>query len=114
MDHETGEARVKGLQKEFLSWVEDHYYLSALEPARFNKIRHRAFSSTFEAFRLGRVGLRSADSGIALWRKFFGWATVAGLPKDVELEVQAKCFTTSLEAFRVGAMVTGAEREHAI
>lgn len=107
MTHEEGEARVKSLQKQFLFWVEDHDYLSDLDRQRFNQLRRQAMSSTFEAFRLGRVGLKEDMESMQLWRKFFGWATVAGLPSNIELEVQAKCFITSLEAFRVGAMVTG-------
>lgn len=107
MTHNEGELRVKGLQKEFLSWVETHEYLSRLDPDRFNRIRHQAFSATFEAFRLGRVGIRTPNPH-SLWKKFFAWAMVSGLPPEVEIQVQAKCFETTLEAFRVGAMVTGA------
>ena len=108
MKHSEGEARIKSLQKGFLSWVEEHEYLKRLDPGRFNNLRRAAFSSTFEAFRLGRIGISDPEPA-QLWRKFFGWATVAGLPSDIEVEVQAMCFRTSLEAFRVGAMVTGQE-----
>jgi len=106
MTHEEGVARIKSLQKEFLLWVEEHEYLSRLDSARFNRLRKSAFSSTFEAFRLGRVGLKEEQDPLMLWRKFFGWATVVGLPGNVETDIQAKCFKTSLDAFRVGAMVT--------
>lgn len=108
MTHQEGEGRVKGLQKQFLSWVEEHEYLQGLSPDMFNEIRRNAFSSTFDAFRLGRIGIKT-DEEAGLWARFFGWATVVGLPQDVELELQVKCFQISLEAFRVGAIVTGAE-----
>lgn len=108
MTHHEGEARVKSLQKEFLSWVENHPHLGLLDHERFNHMRRQAFSSTFEAFRMGRVGF-SVTKPAALWNKFFGWAGINGLPPEVEFEVQAKCFVITLEAFRVGAMVTGQE-----
>jgi hypothetical protein len=104
MTHVEGEAKVKGLQKEFLSWVESNDNLRSLSPEQFNTLRRKAFSSTFEAFRLGVVGL-GEPAPDALWGKFFGWASIPGLTQDTELEIQAKCFRTSLEAFRVGAMV---------
>lgn len=113
MTHTEGEHRIKSLQKRFLGWVEDHEYLHALPPAEFNRIRRKAFSSTFEAFRLGRVGL-GVTTQTSLWVKFFGWASIAGLPHEVEFELQAMCFLVSLEAFRVGALVTGAEEQNAI
>lgn len=112
MTHQEGEVRIKSLQKEFLSWVETHNHLGLLDHHRFNNMRRSAFSSTFEAFRMGRVGVRGVRP-IDLWNKFFGWAQLHGLPPEVELEVQAKCFLITLEAFRVGAMVTGGD-EHAI
>lgn len=108
MTHQEGESRIKGLQKQFLTWVETHEYLKQLTPDLLNKIRRNAFSFTFEAFRLGRVGV-SSNKDSAIWNKFFGWASVVGLPQNVELELQMKCFEVSLEAFRVGALVTGAE-----
>jgi len=109
MTHEEGEVRVKALQKRFLTWVENHSYLQKLEPIQFNQIRHKAFSSTFEAFRMGRVGTGVYTDSQVLWRKFFGWALVSGLPPDIEFELQTMCFVISLEAFRAGALVTGAE-----
>lgn len=104
MTQEEGEIRVKGLQKEFLSWVEGHKALSAIPDTEFNDIRRKAFASTFEAFRLGVVGLGEPEPQ-DLWRKFFGWAGLPNLSSEVEIEIQAKCFRTSLEAFRIGAMV---------
>ncbi len=109
MTHDDGVARVKSLQKEFLHWVEEHPYLSALDHDRHNRLRRSAFKSTFEAFRLGRVGIRDEAEAMPLWSKFFGWAAVIGLPDNVELEIQAMCFRVSLEVFRVGAMVTAAK-----
>ena len=111
MRHQEGEAHIKSLQKKFLLWVEEHQVLGQLDHGRFNNIRRQAFSSTFEAFRLGRIGLKQDLDPITLWKKFFGWASVVGLPNEVELELQAKCFSTSLEAFRVGAMVTGRDND---
>lgn len=109
MKHAEGEARIKSLQKEFLLWVEEHKYLRDLDHQRFNQIRRQAFSSTFDAFRMGRVGVSPEGNAQLLWKKFFAWATVAGLPTEIEFEVQAKCFLVSLEAFRIGAMVTAGE-----
>lgn len=109
MTHQEGEARIKSLQKEFLSWVEEHPHLGLLDHDRFNQVRRQAFTSTFEAFKMGRVGIKVSPPA-ALWYKFFAWAQVQGLPRDVEFEVQAKCFIISLEAFRVGAMVTGRDQ----
>ena len=110
MTHQEGEARVKSLQKEFLTWVETHPHLGLLDHERFNQMRRQAFASTFQAFKMGRVGL-STHKPIKLWNDFFGWARLSGLPPELELEVQAKCFLVSLEAFRAGAMVTGSEED---
>lgn len=110
MEHSEGEARVKSLQKEFLLWVEEHEYLRHLDHQRFNQLRRQAFSSTFDAFKLGRVGVKPEANAQKLWNKFFAWALVAGLPPEVEMEIQAKCFLVSLEAYRVGAMVTAGDK----
>lgn len=108
MTHQEGEARVKSLQKQFLTWVENHPHLGLLDHVRFNQMRRQAMASTFHAFKLGRVGIQH-ERPISMWNDFFGWAKLSGLPPELELEVQAKCFLISLEAFRAGAMVTGYE-----
>lgn len=108
-----GEARVRALQKEFLCWVESQPYLYTLSPEDFNAIRKKAFRATFDAFRLGKVGLREGDNveqGVALWLKFVDWGVDSPeLTTMARLHLEARCFWTALNAFRAGAMVAGYE-----
>lgn len=105
-----GEQKVKALQKAFLCWVEEDEQLKTLDPRTFNLIRRQLFRATFEAFRLGVVGLGDRLEGPILWKRFFGWVddlpALRTLPLTVSSEIRARCFRTSLEAFRIGALVT--------
>jgi hypothetical protein len=109
MTHLEGEKKIKVLQKEFLSWVESHPSLRRLDPDSFNDIRHKVFRATFQAYRLGVVGLEE-DHTTGLWSYFFGWLenhpSVRELSAEVLHEIAERCFRTTLDAFRVGAMVT--------
>src|SRR5688500_5120877 len=105
----AGESRVKGLQKEFLQWVEVHPVLMRLPPSEFNGIRKKVFRATFEAFRLGIVGIDARDAR-PIWQYFFGWFDqqkgMNMLDAQTKLEVAERLFITTLEALRIGAMVS--------
>jgi hypothetical protein len=107
MRHEVAEKKVRGLQKEFLTRVEHHPVLFQMEPDDFNDLRKRVFRGTFEAYRLGVVGLDKSD--VPLWVFFFGWLdnhdAIQSLEPTVRMEVTEMCFRTALEAYRIGAMV---------
>jgi hypothetical protein len=107
MTHTEAERAVKLLQKEFLLWVEEHPVLATLDADTFEEVRHRVFRSTFYSFRLGVVGLDKVKPG--LWRHFFGWLdshpAMLTLDLDTVNLIADRCFTTALEAFRVGALV---------
>jgi hypothetical protein len=113
MTHKEGERRVKSLQKEFLGWIETEQCLFPMESAEFNAIRRRVIRTTFDAFRFGVVGLGTLNEEI-LWRYFFVWVELKGLPQDAVLEVMQKCFMITLEAFRVGAVVSACRGNHAV
>jgi len=109
MTHTEGETRIKALQKNFLCWVETHPELSQLAPEKFNRIRRRAFRATFDAFKLGRIGLLPDEQNgdEVVWDKFFDWSQVDDMAGDTLHEIRTKGFSVTLEAFRVGALVTG-------
>jgi hypothetical protein len=113
---EIAERRVKALQKEFLAKVEAHSVFYTLSPGAFNGLRKFVFRGTFEAYRLGVVGLATADRSSNLWPYFFGWletAEAADSLSDQEFdELTEMCFRTALEAYRLGAMVAS-ERDGA-
>lgn len=108
-----GERRVKALQRDFLAWVEDHPALQKLDPETYNDIRHKAFRSTFFAFRLGVVGLDNPPEG--LYKHFFGWLgthpEVKDLSPELLLAIAERCFVTSLRAFWIGVRVSAAKKE---
>lgn len=111
MTHREGEQKVKAMQKAFLCWIEAHPDLVVLPPTVFNDLRRKLFRSTFDAFRLGVVGLNGeAREGEALWQHFFGWfennPDIVALDPEVVRELTEECFRTTLEAFRLGAIVS--------
>lgn len=111
MIHREGEHKIKALQKAFLCWIEQHPDLTTLPPLAFNELRRKVFRSTFDAFRLGVVGLNGeVREGEALWQHFFGWFEnnphMDALPIEVVREIMEECFRTTLEAFRLGAIVS--------
>lgn len=110
MKHETAERKVRGLQKEFLTRVEQHPVLFQMAPNDFNDLRKRVFRGTFEAYRIGVVGLE--NSLPSTW-EFFMWLggnpAVNALPEEMRLEVTEMCLRTALAAFRIGAMVAAFE-----
>lgn len=111
MRHTTGEKMVKGLQKEFLFWVEENPIFDDIDAVAFNIIRKRVFRTTFEAFRLGVVGIETLDSNEPLWKQFFGWLTdkedgvSVDVTSEIKLALAEKGFRTTLQAFRIGSMV---------
>jgi hypothetical protein len=109
MTQHEGELHVRTIQKAYLCWVESHPGLRAMGPVAFNTIRRACIRSTFEAFRLGVVGLGEArPSAAALWRHFFGWFDAPefrALPPETQVEVQGRCFAAALSSFRIGARV---------
>lgn len=111
MRQDIAERKVRSLQKEFLTQVEEHHILFNMEPDQFNDLRKRVFRGTFEAYRLGVVGLANNDT--PLWAFFFGWLenhrSVAALDPEIRMEVTEKCFRVALEAYRIGAMVAVAK-----
>jgi hypothetical protein len=115
MKHEAAERRIKALQKELLVWIEEQGDLAGLDHETFHAIRKRVFRSTFDAYRLGYVGLDEAGD-LPLWQQFFGWlenhSAVVGLPPVARAKVAEKTFLTTLQAFRLGAMVAVNKREN--
>lgn len=106
LSHREGERRIKCLQKEFLHWVEEHPQLKELDSHLFNDLRRRAFRATFDAFRLGIVGLAEDVDREVLWNHFFGWVEVDSLPDSAAKELKEECLRVALEAFRTGALVS--------
>jgi hypothetical protein len=106
MRHETAEKKIRGLQKEFLTRIEAHPSFHELPPDLFNLIRRRVFRGTFEAYRLGVVGLDGLGKNNGLYAYFFGWVDDAAqhLNPAMHKQVVEMCFGTALEAYRVGAM----------
>lgn len=111
LSQREGEARVRSIQKRFLSWIESHPVLQTLPPEEFNDIRRRVFRSTFFAFRLGVVGLGD-EIPDGLFQQFFGWMTqhvaLRGLLPSVTMQIAERCLAVTLEAFWVGAQVNDA------
>ena len=105
MRQETAERRIKALQKQFLVSVEEHPIFHQLDTEAFNDLRKRVFRGTFEAYRLGVVGL--GNERASLFNHFFGWLDrdAAALSSDVRREVGEMCFRAALESYRIGAMV---------
>lgn len=107
MTQQEGERKIKALQKEFLMWLEDHPSVGAMAADDFDALRKSVFRGTFQAFRLGIIGIE--DSGAALRKYFFTWLeTTPYFGPTAEVHLSLECFKVSLEAFRVGALVAGA------
>lgn len=106
--HDAAERKIRGLQKEFLTRIEEHPVFHALPPDLFNAIRKRVFRGTFEAFRLGVVGHGNTGKPSDLYGHFFGWVEDAEpyLTPALHQQLVDLCFGTALEAYRVGAMVS--------
>jgi hypothetical protein len=99
--------KVKGLQRDFLAWIERHPVFYTLEPDAFNDIRKRVFRGTFEVYRLGVVGLPDDTD---LFELFFDWLNnpEAQMAPAYRREISEKCLRTALEAYRIGAQVAAA------
>jgi hypothetical protein len=110
MTQQEGEKKIKALQKEFLMWLEDHPALSSIAADDFDTLRRSVFRGTFQAFRLGIVGL---EDSISLRKYFFHWLETTPLGPSTENHISLECFRVSLEAFRVGALVAGARKREA-
>lgn len=113
MQQYEAEVCVKGLQKSFLYWIEEHEQLCALDPALFNEIRKRVFRATFATFRMGIVGL-TVDKRPDLLDVFLAWIpNIAEIDTqidwDVLSELEYRCLFATLEAFRLGALCKGAD-----
>lgn len=106
MMQEHGEKKVKSLQKEYLFWVENHAVLQNLHPTEFNAVRKKVFRQTWDAYRLGVIGLGDVTG---LFNYFFSWMdklyTTEELHERVQNEIAEQGLRITLEAFRVGAMV---------
>jgi hypothetical protein len=111
MNQFDGEKRIKALQKEFLMWLEDHPALRTMAADDFDALRRSVFRGTFQAFRLGIIGLEESD--ISLRKYFFTWLETTPLGPSTETHIAMECFRVSLEAFRVGALVAGAKKREA-
>lgn len=104
----SGEVRVKGLQRSFLSWVEGHPVLGTLNPTEFNALRKKVFRATFDHYRLGVVGVEGAGSPEEVHHSFVGWlddTAVTTLPSAIQAEVRSHCFLVALKAFHIGSQV---------
>lgn len=111
MQQDIAERKIRGLQKEFFTRVEQHPALMALPADEFNTLRKRVFRGTFSAYRLGVVGIE--QNGTAnLYDHFFGWldGAMQYLDPPHRKEVAQMCFFTALEAYRIGAMVAETRR----
>lgn len=108
MTQELAEKKIRGLQKEILTRMEDHEVFRVLSPDSFNAVRRRVFRGTFDAYRLGVVGLASVKEPDVLYASFFGWADEVqpALSPTLYDQMVDMCFGTALEAFRIGAMVS--------
>lgn len=106
--HELAEKKVKGLQKEFLVKIEQHPVFQQMEPREFNDLRKRVFRGTFEAYRLGVVGIESTTGHGDLYTRLFGWlkgTQTEYMNNQIQHEIAHLVFRTALEAYRIGAMV---------
>lgn len=101
-----GERKIKLLQKEFLIWLEDHPFTQKMDADSFDRLRRSVFRGTFQAFRLGIIGIE--DSDLQLRKYFFTWLETTPIGPTTEAHLAMECFKVSLEAFRVGALVAGA------
>jgi len=108
MQQNVAERRIKSLQKAILLQIEEHPVFHALEPRAFNDLRRRVFRGTFDAYRLGVVGIAAARAD-QLSAFFLGWfgddADLDPLSHQHRVEVTTMCLRAALEAFRLGAMV---------
>lgn len=107
MTQVEGERTIKKLQKEFLVWLEDHPALRSMGANDFDSLRRSVFRGTFQAFRLGIIGIEDSAS---LRKYFFTWLETTPLGPTTEVHLSMECFKVSLEAFRVGALVAGAKK----
>lgn len=107
MRADVAERRVKAVQKGFLLGIEEHPVFHHLEPEQFNLLRRRVFRATFDAYRLGVVGV---DGAANLYDTFFRWLPeIEGyLTSALAIDLRHLCFRTTLAAFRLGAMVADA------
>jgi hypothetical protein len=112
VSQELAERRIKGLQKEFLNRIEEHEVYQYLKPQEFNDLRKRVFRGTFEAYRLGIIGIDNVAGPNELTKYFFNWLDDSTflLPHDMQTEVSEMCWRAALEAFRIGAMAAAERR----
>ena len=105
MTQAEGERTIKKLQKEFLVSLEEHPFTRNMDADSFDRLRRSVFRGTFQAFRLGIVGI---EPDVSLRKYFFLWLETTPLGPSLESNLAMECFRVSLEAFRVGALVAGA------
>lgn len=110
MIHREAEARVKALQKEFLLWLEEN--IENVNAPDFEQLRRKIFRGSFNAFRLGVVGLaprlEHADYPYTGYLTLFVGGGIF-IPK-LHPELPERYFRMALEAFRLGTLV-GAHKE---
>jgi hypothetical protein len=114
MTHEIAERAVKLLQKEFLLWLEE-YQAEDVDAVVFNKIRRAIFRGTFNAFRLGVIGLVARPEEeeypgqgylpMFLPHRLF---TVDPFTSAYQFhsELPERYFHVMLQAYRLGALVS--------
>jgi hypothetical protein len=89
-------------------WLEDYPALRNIAADDFDTLRRSVFRGTFQAFRLGIVGVEDSSN---LRKYFFHWLEhTPYLGPSHESHLALECFKVSLEAFRVGALVAGARK----
>lgn len=111
MMQDAAEKQIKGLQKQFLIQIEEHPVFQHMGPTEFNDLRKRVFRGTFEAYRLGIVGIDGVSGRSELFSYFFHWLndSTATMTHALQVQVAEMCFRVALESYRIGSMVA-AER----
>lgn len=98
------ETEIKRLQKALLGWIEEHPDLLPLHPERYNGIRKRVFRSTWDAYRMGVLGIPERGP---LWEGLFGWIDGAllteGLPPETRIEIRERALRSVLISLWLGA-----------
>lgn len=109
MQEELAIKKVRALQKEFLTKLEEHPAFFVIPPDAFNALRKRVFRGTFSAYRMGVVGVERHDDFLVPF--FVGWLSGLDTKLDpaMHMEISEMCFRASIKAFRIGSMVAEAK-----
>lgn len=107
MTPEVGERRIKAIQRDFFTYVEQHAIFYELQPDAFNALRKNVIRGSFAAYRAGVLGFTIPSRD--LWQYFFGWLeedSASTLTADSRSEVATKCLFAALDSYRIGVLVS--------